>query len=464
MEVMNAIQPAIRRGWAFIEWLMQKIFRRSFVRNVGVLTLAKSITLILSFVQGILIARWLGPELYGIAALIMGFPNSVYTFFDARSSEASIRYLSEFHVRGERERALAMCKLGYAVDLGIAILAFVVVLAMAQWAASRIVQRPETTTLIIIYSAAFLPRALMGTSYAMLIALERFSWIASLEILTGGLRTVLVLGLVVASWQVTGVIWGNAIAMSIMGLLYGIVAYMSCRKAWQASWLSSNWKALRGYFRPIFRFVAYSDLSLLIGMVPQQLDVVLLGYFREPTEVGYYKLTKSIVTTGISPLIAPLQSVLYPRLAKTWALRDGKALRKDIRQVATYVGIPLGGAIILAALLMPFIIPALAGDTYRPAIIATQILLVGYSIRLTFFWLRPLYFALDRVREWNWGIFIYSSLFLIICFLVVKSWGYKGMALSSTLSLVPMYLLMLIVIYKTLKGLNSQPLAKHHDA
>src|SRR5712692_4268608 len=112
-----------------------QVIGRKFARDVGILTVANFVGAALSFVQGILVARWLGPELYGVAALVMSYPNVVYTFFDARSIEASVKFLSEFHGRNEREHVLAICKLGYAVDFAIASMSVLVVVISAPWAA-----------------------------------------------------------------------------------------------------------------------------------------------------------------------------------------------------------------------------------------------------------------------------------------------------------------------------------------
>src|SRR5213594_1383751 len=60
---------------------------RQFAREVGLLTAANFVEAAVSFVQGLLVARWLGPDLYGVAALVMSFPSLVHTFFDARSVE-----------------------------------------------------------------------------------------------------------------------------------------------------------------------------------------------------------------------------------------------------------------------------------------------------------------------------------------------------------------------------------------
>lgn len=179
-----------------------KVIARKLVRDVGVLTIANGGAAVLSFMQGILVARWLGPELYGMAALAMSYPSLVYTFFDARSSEASVKYLSEFHARGEHERVLAMCQLGYVVDVAIAAVAFVVVLFTAPWAARNIAHEPEAAGLIVVYGAALVPNALVGTASATLATLGHFSLIAKINALTSFLRTAVVLGLVTTGWQI----------------------------------------------------------------------------------------------------------------------------------------------------------------------------------------------------------------------------------------------------------------------
>src|SRR5215510_14534197 len=119
----KAKQPIMVQTWSLqvvCETIRTTILKRKFVRDVGVLTVANVIVAALSFVQGIVVARWLGPQLYGITVLVMSYPNLLFAFFDARSVEVSMLYLAEFHVRQERDCLLAMCKIGYTVDVMIA--------------------------------------------------------------------------------------------------------------------------------------------------------------------------------------------------------------------------------------------------------------------------------------------------------------------------------------------------------
>jgi len=61
-----------------------KVIGRKFVQDVGVLTVANAVGVVLSFIQVIVVARWLGPKLYGVAALVMVYPSILFGFLSAR--------------------------------------------------------------------------------------------------------------------------------------------------------------------------------------------------------------------------------------------------------------------------------------------------------------------------------------------------------------------------------------------
>jgi O-antigen/teichoic acid export membrane protein len=401
------------------------IVARKFVRNVGVLTGANFVRAALTVVQGIIVARWLGPELYGVTALVMTFPNLVYGFFDARSLSASVKYLNEYHARGEHDRALAMCQLGYGVDMAVSCLTFVVLMFTADWAARTIAHHPAVAGLMVLYGAALIPRALVGTSNAILVTLGRFPLIASIEMAASFLRVVLVIGLVLAGWQVAGVIWANAVAATATGLLYGVLAWTLIRQAWGGSIFQGSLRTLKGRRREIFSFLAYNDLTALIGMIPRQLDAVLLGYFRNPTDVGYYKLAKSISNFS-GYLLGPLKSVTYGELTRLWGLGQKHAFARKVRKVALWIGLPLGLLVLLGAGLMSFALPLLVGEVYIPAIAATQLLFIGSAISLAFFWLRLIYLAQGHVRQLFSLNCSVTIIFGLIYPFVIQEWGYMG--------------------------------------
>jgi len=433
------VKQVLQQAQTGLHKLANGTLHRPFVHHVGALTVANSIDAVLSLLQGIFVARWLGPELYGIATLVMSIPSLLHTFFDARSVEVSVKYLSEFDTKGERERALAICKLGYTVDLAIAFLTFFVVLVTAGWAASRIVRRSEMAILIIIYAAAFLLKAFVGTSYAIMASLGRFLLIATIETLTTILRVGLVLGLILAGWQVAGVVWGNTIAIVVAGLLYSVCSYSLAKRQWGNSWLKGNWQYLKGRRREILGFLAYNDLSVLLNMIPKKLDIVILGYFRSPTEVGYYKLAKTI-SSRVGYLVGSLQSVIYPDLARLYGIGDQIGLWRKVKHLAWKVGTPLMLLILVVILCVPLILPVIFGSSFNPIIYATQILFIGYGLWLIFFWLKPLYLVCGRAKEWAIFIGIYSFISLIGWLIFVPYYGYIALCLWWLLTLMIGYI------------------------
>jgi O-antigen/teichoic acid export membrane protein len=396
-----------------------------FVRDVGLLAIANFVGAALNLAQGILIARWLDPELYGVAGLVMVYPALIYGLIDARSAAAAMKYFGTYHALGERLRALAVCKLGYAMDVAAASLALVIVVLSAHMAARSIVHDPSVAGLMTVYGMSLFPRALVGMSNALLVALGRSPLIALIEMAGSSMRAILVIGLVLAGWQVEGVVWANAAAAAALGLCYVVPAWVLIRRACGASIMQGSLGSLKDERRQILAFFTYNNLHALISIIPQQIDSILLGYFRGATEVGYYRLAKNI-SSVVEHLRAPLFSVSYAQLARIWGLGQEQAFRRRARKMAFWVGVPSGLAVLSSAGLVPFALPILVGDNYSPAIGATQLLLLAAAVSLPFLWVRAIYLVKNLVRE----LFIISAVvtigFVSVYPFVVWQWGYIG--------------------------------------
>jgi O-antigen/teichoic acid export membrane protein len=382
----------------------------------------------LNLAQGILLARWLAPELYGIAALVMVYPRIVYSVLDAGSGAVAVKYFGQYHGVGDHARALAMCKLGYLVDTGGALVALGLVVLSAPFVAESVVHNPNVAGLIMIYGLSLVPRVLVGTSNALLMSLGRSPWIAAIETVGNSLRMVLVVGLVVAGWQVAGVVWANAAAAAVLGVLYVVSAWVLVRRACGASILRGRLSTLKNERRHLLSFFAYNHLNGLMVLIPQHLDTFLLGYFRGPTEVAYYRLAKNLAE-AVEYIRTPLFSVSYAQLARISGAGQRQAMRDTIRRLA-FSGLPLGLIVLAGAALVPVVLPLLVGGRYAPAAFAAQILIVAAAISLPFFWLRSFYLVKNLVREY----FILSSVVTIAVMLfypfVVWQWGFLGAALA----------------------------------
>lgn len=398
------------------------------VRDVGVLTAANVVDAGLSVVQGMLVARWLGPELYGVSALAMTYPGLLFTFLDPRASDASIKYLGKFASRREIERASGMVTLGYGVDLLTALVAVLAVAGTAGWAADHVVRSPGLAPPMVLFAAAFVPRALAGTSTAMLTTLGRFDLLAAATTLQAIVRTTLVIGLVHGGAGVVGVLYGVAIAAALHGVGLTLLAYPIVTATWGRTGVGRAWGVLAGHRRSIFGFLLYNDVNTLLGSLVKQLDILVLGWLRGPSDAGYYRLAKALGTT-LGLLVAPLQSTTYPRFARLWGLDRRAELRATVRQYAL-VGLPLGAAVLVALPLIPSLITAVVGVRYLPAAPTAQLVLAGAALWLAGFWVRPYLMAVDRIGTFT-RLYLVSLVPYVASFAVLtQAFGPAGMAMG----------------------------------
>jgi O-antigen/teichoic acid export membrane protein len=402
--------------------------RENFVQKLGMLAVANIVVAAINFIQGIWVARWVGPEVYGMAALLMSFPNLIKGVFDSRSSDATVKFAGDSLGRGDLKQALAVCKVGYAIDLLVASLTVAALVVVADYAADKIVGDASVGNLMLVYGLALIPQSLMGTSNAILATLGRFSLMSAIGIATGLIRFALVMGLLLGGWQLRGLIWANATAATVDGVVHAWIALVVARRTWGGSILTAPLKNLAGMRRQISRFLAYNDLSALINLIPSQLDVIVLGYFRGPTEVGYYKLSKSVANV-VGYLNGPITAVTYPELARLWGLDSRIAFLQKVKQLALWIGLPLGSVFLIAASITPVVLPLLVGEEYLPAVLSAQLMLIGSALVLCFFWLRPVFLAQGLVQQWFYLTSPVSILFGILYPLVVFMWGYLGSAL-----------------------------------
>lgn len=444
---------------ALWETFRTKVLGRKFVRDVGILTIANFVGAVLNFVQAILVARWLGPELYGVAVLVMGYPSLLFTFLDVRSGEASVKYLGEVSTRHERDQGLALCQLAYVVDMGIAALTFLVVAATAWWAAEHVVRTSGVVGLMIIYTAAFIPGSLAGTSCAVLTIEGRFSTLAWMESANSLLKTILILSFILTGWGVSGVIWGNAIGIALSGIGPTILAFPSIKGVWGRTRLFRKSEDPHGYSGKFQRFLLTNWLISSANMIGTQLDALLLGYLRGPTEVGYYKVAKSLAATSVI-IINSLRRVVYPRLIRYYAAKQVDAMRTLIVN-SLYLGIILAFAFLAFIPVSMYVVPLFLGSAFNQSIFALQILLIGHAVWISQFWSRPLMLTVD-IKLLARTMVLFNTV-LLLGWVVVARYGFIWVAGWWSICVVVVHSLTSLWSFMLLKSSENMPLETNED-
>lgn len=399
----------------------------TLARDARRLWTAEGITLAAMAIQGVIVARLLGPNRYGIAALVMSYPGVVLALLDAYSVQATVRYLARFSESGDVRRAAAVVHWGFAIDALVGFVALCFVAISSPWAESVIVKSPGVQLLLIVYSVGLILRSPANTSAATLIFLKRVRLLAVVRSSTGLARAMLVAALALWKGDVTTVVFAVAGGLALEGFVLLLAAYPEARRSFGRHSFADSWRALEGYRREIMRFILWSDIGSFFGAVVKQFDVLILGTVSGATQVGYYRLGRSIASLGGS-IVGPLQSLIYPRLAVLIESGPRAELRSLLRKLMVRVALPLSLSALAAALLVPTIIRNVAGPAYDPAAFMTQLLVAGSAVWIFFFWVRPLVLAIGGVKFWALNFAVTAILAVVGFVLVAPSWGGSGMA------------------------------------
>lgn len=403
--------------------------RRRFARDVGVLTAANLVSAGLGFLQGLLVARWLGPKGYGLAALIMSYPAFVLTVLSFRTGQGAVKYLGEFAATGQTARLLTLCRFGYLLNLAVAVVTLAIVTVTGRWIEGSLLKTNGTLWLLIAYAAAYVPSSFAETSVAVFSTLRQFTTLAWVRVLVTVFRVALVVALLIAGYGAAGVVAANAVTISLRGVGLLILAHRVVVRTWGATWLQASWRALEGKWREVIGFFLYTNLTALVAVAVTQLDVLALGYFQGPAMAGNYNLAK-VFGTAVGTLGRTLQTVIYPRFAALWGGRQTVEFEQTLRRAALQIGLPLGLGFLLGLPLVPVVLPVIVGTRFDAAIPIVSVAYVMTAMSLGLFWLRPWFLSTGRVRAW-FGLSLVNSLVALIAFPVSAALaGGVGVALA----------------------------------
>ena len=401
------------------------------VRNVGKLWSAQGVVVIAGAVQAIVAARWLGPERFGVVGLVIVLPAFVYSFLDPQSGQAVIRFLSgAADGDGDRE-AGAVVKIGFASDVVLAGGALAISTALSPWAVAHLVDGRVDATLVVIAAAGLALSAPAATARGVLSALEAFDQLAVANAVLAVARAALV---VVAAHEggIAIVVLAATAGTAIEGISLTVLSTQVLRRRKEVRWWCSRTSDLApGRLREMLRFMLYTDLASLAGSMVKHLDLLVLGLYQGPIAAGLYRLARSMITPLVS-LSDPLQAVVYPEFARLRQRDGATAVVRAARRRFFSMGLPVGAAVWVAAVLSGPVIHFVAGPAYRGAAPATAILLGGGGVSLAFFWVRPLFLSLDEVRP----LFVISTITAVataLGFLLGASVGTAALAAARAL-------------------------------
>ena len=445
--------------------LIRSALIRRVLKNSGYLFSASGISAGLSLLQGILLARLLGVEQFGLWGTITLFTGVVNNLASFRMDELVIKYVGQFTEMKDIQRAAAVFKAAAGVELASSLVAYGLIWLLAPLAALYLAKDQTLTSWFLVYGLVVLFNLIFESSNGLLRIFDRFRNIALINVF----QSALALLLTALAFVGTQLSW---ISMPLPPLMIVILIFMISKLAgalgmtWLAlreavqHWGEEWWKAplvsLRGHIHELGRFAVSTNLSASINLINKDSELLWVAYFRNPVEVGYYKLALALINIILLP-INPMPSATYAELAREVARRQWK----NVRDLLTHGSmVALSYTLIIAAGILlvgkPFIQLAY-GVEFLPAYPALLILTLGFLAANTFYWQRVALLAFGLPHFLTFVNLIAAVFKVAGYFTLVPRFGYLGCAALLAAYHVFSSVINTIKTFRELKRAEQQP-------
>ncbi|MGZ9165765.1 MAG: oligosaccharide flippase family protein, partial [Anaerolineales bacterium] len=243
------------------------------VRNTAHLFSSNSLSLVLSFLMGIMSARLLGAAGFGLVGLVMGYASTVNSLLSFRMSELVVRYAGEYIERGEKDMASALIKAAGLAEAFVSVLAFVLVVLTSGLASQYISKTPNTAWMFTAFAVGLLANFNYETSIGILQITDKIRLQGTINLIHG------IVGVLVIA---AAFIWGGGVAIVLLAYLLGkvilglgvfLVAQSQLNHILGLGWWKAPFASISSH-RELARFALNSNISATIIKIFRESEIL----------------------------------------------------------------------------------------------------------------------------------------------------------------------------------------------
>ena len=399
---------------------------KEFLFETKELLLSQVTIAVLAIIQIRIVAKSLGPESYGVIGVYLGIIGLCFRFLSSRNSDlVLINYKSYDRNFLRSSMIFELCMGLFSVIISLSLL-----LITANYGLLDIKSIPNYL-LLFICSRVFLNllEVFKGT-YTYKGDMKTYSVVESSA-------SILRFALVVFFILQNPTIENFFVALSLHSFLTGLIVFFVLIFSNQNKDKKVGFKEYIKISKNNF-FKIRTDQA--VGLIPTQLDVVILGLLTDFYSAGIYRVARKLV-----------EPVNYIVVAfSPWMLNKiNKDDKYNFRKLIFNILIPISIGIILIYIIYgEDMLILIAGIDYISSYTPLLILLMGYIFYLLTFWSRHYLFINDLITQHTIGRLLYLVIFVSLSFLLTESLTFNGVAISISAGMIIQKLYEIYVYFK----------------
>lgn len=434
-----------------------KKLKQRLIAGTGVTLLGSGATGLFSLFLTLVLIKMLDVGQFGLMSAAQSTLALTAGLLDVRFGEALTKFGADFLAKGRQGKAMGLIVATYVVDIGLAVLMFLVLFAPASLIADYAYRKPELTPLIRIVAFLALAQCTTSASLAVLRTFNRFTAITGAMTFAGISRFVLpVLCCFGFNRDIRYVLLGFIAAALASTVVLVVLALGTIRAELPGVRAESVW--------PDLRYIVPFTLQTLLGVIFKNLSrgslaIAIVTRYRPEEEIAYLKLG-----LGIGGMLSVVPSavgfVVFPSFAELWAKGERKMLLRVISKLSKLLalGLTVGGILNVAAA-PPFI--HVWKPAFMPAMPVVYWLVAATVVDGICCWIRPA--ALSLGEPWISTLVNFVRMVALVGLgvLLVPTMGFVGIGVATlALSVSSIALGAFLVVRSILSEQRHDELAK----
>jgi len=345
-----------------------------------------AIATVIMAIASIIIARFLGPELYGQYTLVLIVPELLFLFTDLGINQGIIKFTASLRVKGETSRLTKIIKYGLLLKASTGIAIFIINYVVADLFASALLQRPDLALYIRIASITIVFQVIFTTATSAFVGLDKTEYNALTSNIQAIAKAIISIALVLVGFSIAGALMGHVASYIVAAGASASMLFFILRQkqnAQNSHSLADDLKTLIHYGTPLY-------ISLLLTGFITLYQNFILAIFTTDAEIGNYKAAINF-TTLITVFTIPITTALLPAFSKLDASTTQK-IRTFFKLANKYTAILILPITVLIIIFSNEVVQLIYGPTFEsaPLFLATYSLLylligLGYLTLTSFY-------------------------------------------------------------------------------
>src|SRR3989344_7084945 len=418
---------------------MRLLAQSSVIVFIGI-----ALSKLLTYLYRVIIARELGPEIYGLFSLAL----VVSSFFVMAASlglpDGALRYLSFYRGKNQPKKSSYLFRSAFCALLISSIVAAVILYFSAGIISTSLFHNIGLTPFLKVFGI-FLPFSIIGGFLlSSLLAFGHVGWNALINnFLQNFVKVLVLVGLLFFGLQQSAVI-----ASYVAGIVViGFVAFFAVRHLTPDLLHKSGLKiaAKRAVLNEVFAYSWPIVFLAALYTVFNWTDSAVIGYFMTASDVGIYNAAFTLISLcGIAPEL--FRQFFFPYIVREYSRKNNLLIRQMSQQVGKWIYVVNLPLFLFMAAFPGAVINILFGPEYLTATDILRILAVGGLLASFNTLLTNLLSMQGKSRIILINTIGISLLDLILNIILVPRYGLYGAAGSTTFSLGLLGLIMLFQV------------------